>query len=94
MSDIKVVYGGMEHTVGGVSAAANVVQQQLDTLWKAVSDVTHGWQGEAADMMQAAKSQWDARAQHIQQVLEDVAKRVDHGSTSYRETDRKAAGLF
>ncbi|KJY41240.1 hypothetical protein VR41_13510 [Streptomyces sp. NRRL B-1568] len=91
---IKVQYSGMDHTASGIRTAAGVVQQELDTLWKAVQDVTDGWHGEAQQMMAAAKLQWDARAQHIQETLKNVADAVEAGSGSYRHTDRKAAGYF
>ncbi|AZQ73854.1 MULTISPECIES: WXG100 family type VII secretion target [Streptomyces] len=91
---LKVQYSGLGHTAGDIRTAAGVVQQQLDALWAAVDKVTHGWEGEAHQMMMAAKAQWDARAQHIQSVLEDVSKKIEHGSTQYQHTDRKAAGLF
>ncbi|MEU7132704.1 WXG100 family type VII secretion target [Streptomyces sp. NPDC046261] len=96
MSDgiLKVQYSGLGHTASDIRAAAKVVDQQLEILWGAVNKVTHGWEGEAFQMMQAAKRQWDARAKHIQTVLDDVARKIDSGSAQYQATDRKSAGLF
>ncbi|GAA2725719.1 MULTISPECIES: WXG100 family type VII secretion target [Streptomyces] len=91
---LKVQYSGLSHTAAEIRAASSLLDSQLQAIWASVEKVTHGWQGEAQQMMHAASKQWHARAEHIHAVLKDVAEKIEHGSTQYQATDRKAAGYF
>ncbi|MEU5430112.1 WXG100 family type VII secretion target [Streptomyces olivoreticuli] len=92
--DLKVHYSSVEKTADDISKAAGVVDQQLKDIWAAVNDVTHGWEGEAHQMMLQAKAQFDARGTHIHGILTEISAKIKQGSMDYRHTDRKASQLF
>lgn len=93
-ADIKVHYGSVERTADDIEKASLVVQKQLDEIWAAVKLVTDGWDGEAHGMMLAAKAHFDARGDHIQKTLKQIADTIRQGSMDYQHTDRKASRLF
>ncbi|KUJ64123.1 hypothetical protein ACZ90_61805 [Streptomyces albus subsp. albus] len=92
--DLKVTYSTVEQTAGDIKVAAGVVQKQLDDIWAAVKKVTDGWEGEAHQMMLAAKAQFDARGTHIHKILLEIAQKIETGSADYKHTDKKASQLF
>ncbi len=96
MSDgeLAVHYGSVEQTASDIERVAARLQEEIEKMRSAVSNVAEGWEGEAHNMMQQADAIFHARSVHIQQTLKDVANRVRTGSAQYHATDKKASQLF
>jgi WXG100 family type VII secretion target len=92
--ELVVHYGSLEETAKDIKNAAGVVRREIDAMRKAVSDVAHGWEGEAHQAMLQADAMFRARSEHIQKTLDQVSKLVLEGSEHYYATDRKASKLF
>ncbi|MBB5116625.1 WXG100 family type VII secretion target [Streptomyces sp. HU2014] len=92
--ELVVHYGSLSETAKDIRAAAGVIRQELDAMQKAVSDVAHGWEGQAHQMMMSANAMFRQRSEHIQTTLDEIAKLVMTGSEHYYATDKKASTLF
>ncbi|MCF6524908.1 WXG100 family type VII secretion target [Streptomyces sp. JJ36] len=92
--ELRVHYGTVGQLADDINKGQRTVQAQLDALWDAVKRVDDAWEGEARQMFNAAKAQWDARANSIRTTLQTIETKVRQGSDDYQATDRKAASYF
>ncbi|KRV51052.1 hypothetical protein AQ490_02265 [Wenjunlia vitaminophila] len=94
MSELKVTYASLDTAAADIRAAASDLRRQLDDLLSKVRRVANTWEGDTFQAFQATQNEWNRRAEHMQQVLNDVATRVQNASGSYAATDRKTSTYF
>ncbi|MEU5612555.1 WXG100 family type VII secretion target [Streptomyces sparsogenes] len=89
-----VNYESVSNLASQLRTAAGNVRKEMGDIQAAVKKVTEGWEGEAHQAMLAAEKQFQARADHIQDLVTKVAALVEEGGRAYHATDVKASKLF
>ncbi|WP_269859467.1 WXG100 family type VII secretion target [Streptomyces sp. RPT161] len=92
--DLKVHYSSLQEAAQTLRNAAKVLAGELDGLRAEVESVSQTWDGEARQAFVQADTVWRQRTEHIKNVLNDVASRVEKAHASYHATDKKASGYF
>ncbi|MFE2107683.1 WXG100 family type VII secretion target [Kitasatospora sp. NPDC059463] len=77
-----------------VRRTAQTIKAQLEELKGGVTKIAASWEGAAQQGYQAHQTKWDQRAEHLQLVLEQIAKSLDDAATSYHNTESRNATLW
>ena len=64
------------------------------TFARPCSRVSANWEGEAQTQYNTMQHQWNQKADHVQNILGDIANKVRRASGDYHATDKRAAGNF
>ncbi|MFB6892590.1 WXG100 family type VII secretion target [Kitasatospora sp. NPDC056327] len=91
---ILVNFETIKNASSEVRRTAQTVKHQLDELRSGVTKIAGSWEGAAQQGYQAHQTKWDDRANHLQQVLEQIAKSLDNAAESYRSTENRNATLW
>lgn len=92
--ELRVNYATVTQLADEIKRGREMVERQINDLWDEVQKVDNAWKGEAREMFNVAKAEWERRAQSIKTTLTSVESKVRLGSEDYQATDRKAASGF
>ncbi|MFK0120545.1 WXG100 family type VII secretion target [Streptomyces sp. NPDC090994] len=77
-----------------VRSTANNIRRQLDELEAGVKKIAASWEGAAQEAYQAKQTEWDQRANSMQQTLEAIAKALDGAAQNYQATEQKNTAIW
>ena len=87
MVDMQVNFGSMDAGSQSINAAAKNVQQQLDDLAAFLKPLVASWTGEAAQMYQGKKQQWDSSAADLFMILNQIGQAVGTANQNYQAAE-------
>ncbi|MEV7546007.1 WXG100 family type VII secretion target [Streptomyces sp. NPDC089915] len=90
----RVRYDSVQQMADRIRVVSRNILKDLEEMESAVKVVTDTWDGEAHREYVALQKKYHARASHMQQRLEAVARLIERGKDDYRATDVKASRLF
>ncbi|MER5355552.1 WXG100 family type VII secretion target [Kitasatospora sp. NPDC002551] len=91
---ILVNFESIKNASSEVRRTAGTIKHQLEELKAGVTKIAASWEGAAQQGYRAHQTKWDERANHLQQVLEQIAKSLDNAAESYRSTENRNASLW
>ncbi|CAN3983045.1 WXG100 family type VII secretion target [Kitasatospora purpeofusca] len=91
---ILVNFETIKNASSEVRRTAGTIKAQLEELKAGVTKISGSWEGAAQQGYQAHQAKWDQRAEHLQQVLESIAKSLDSAASSYQNTENRNATLW
>ncbi|MDI3390406.1 WXG100 family type VII secretion target [Streptomyces sp. B-S-A8] len=97
MSDaagLRVRYDNVQTIADTVRKISRQIRLDIDRMDDAVKVVADTWDGEAHGVYLDVQRAYKARADHMHQTLEEVARLIEMGKDSYAGTDRKNASLI
>lgn len=94
MSEMKVTYAALESAADDIQTQAKALRADLEEIQQAVKSVSEVWEGEAKQTYDQAQHTWDQKADHMQNLLMNIAAEIRVASGDYSATDQKAAGMF
>lgn len=86
---IRVRYERVQNIADNIRQVSNQIRRDMDRMDDAVKVVADTWDGEAHRMYLDVQRAYKARANHMHQVLADVAKMIENGKDSFRNVDLK-----
>ncbi|MFK8906448.1 WXG100 family type VII secretion target [Streptomyces sp. YS-3] len=92
--DLKIRYESVQAIADSIRAISKRIMDDLGRMESAVNVVASTWDGEAHGQYLKVQKDYRRDAHDIQQTLEKIAKTIEHGKTSYHQTDVKASRLF
>lgn len=93
-SEIKVTFGALATAQSDVAATAGRIHTQLGDLKRFLAPMVSTWTGQAAESYQATQRKWDASAEDLTKVLEQIALRLGTAHDNYRATEHDNAKLW
>lgn len=89
MSDFTSVNAGaMSQAVGDLKQAHSKVESDLTELEHNLESSLQQWTGDAREAYRAAKAQWDAAADHMNQVIVAMQGAMQNIGDNYDSTER------
>lgn len=92
--EVAVKYSGLTGAAGTIEDMAKRLHEDLTDIRTMVSRAAANWEGEAQTAFDGEQKKWDAKAQHIHSLLNDIAKKVRDASAAYQGTDIKAGRIM
>lgn len=92
--EIAVRYSSLEEAASNIDRQAGRLRGDLEDIRQAVQRVSANWEGEAQTQYNTMQQKWNQKADHIHNILSDIANKVRRASGDYSATDKKAAGQF
>jgi WXG100 family type VII secretion target len=93
-SELRVRYENVQEMANTLRQVADRIKNDLTTMDAAIKTVTDTWEGAAHQGYLAMQADYRGRADHIDQLLEAVARTIENGKQNYHATDVKAARYF
>ncbi|MCJ1679976.1 WXG100 family type VII secretion target [Streptomyces sp. APSN-46.1] len=90
----RVRYSTVQQMADRIRAISQKIVKDLAEMDAALTVVTDTWDGEAHQAYVGIQKEYKAKAEHMRDKLEEVAKLIEHGNSTYRATDVKASRLF
>lgn len=95
MSDYtKVDAASMATAIGDLKSAHSKVEDDLTSLEHELQSSLSQWTGEAREAYTQAKAQWDAAANHMNQVIQVMSSTMQNISDNYDSTERSIQGQW
>ena len=93
-STTRVRYESVQDMANRIRLVSRNIIKDLQEMDSALKVVTDTWEGEAHIEYVALQTKYRAKAEHMKDRLEQVARLIEQGRDGYRSTDMKAASLF
>lgn len=77
-----------------VATTSKGIERDLEELNAKVARLRASWDGSAKEAYEQAQARWTQQLQALQGHLAKISQAANQISTSYVDTDRKAASLF
>jgi early secretory antigenic target protein ESAT-6 len=87
MVDMQVNFSGMDAGSQQITAAARNVQQELDDLANFLKPLVATWTGQAAELYQSKKAQWDQSAADLFMILNQIGNAVGVANQNYQAAE-------
>lgn len=95
MSDYtKANFGAMQQAQADFTLAYRALTDELDDLEKTLEKQLAQWEGDAVSAYWDAKRQWDAAANHIGQVLNQLGAVIGEAHSNYSSAERRNQGIW
>ncbi|MEV4254022.1 WXG100 family type VII secretion target [Spirillospora sp. NPDC049652] len=96
MSDsyTKANFGTMQQAQADFSLTYRALVDELQDLEKELEKHLQQWEGDAVQAYWDAKRQWDAAAQHIGTVLNQLGVVIGEAHSNYSAAERKNQGIW
>ncbi|MFJ3728765.1 WXG100 family type VII secretion target [Streptomyces sp. NPDC090045] len=90
----KVRYDSVQQMANRLRQVSRHIIEDLDAMERAVTVVTDTWDGEAHGQYVDLQKKYRDKADHMKDMLENVAQLIERGKDDYRATDKRASSLF
>ena len=95
MSDFtQVNAGAMSQGISDLNTAYTQTENTLSTLEGELESSLAQWDGAAREAYSAAKAKWDAAANHIGQVLNQLGTVIGEAHSNYSNAERMNQGIW
>lgn len=95
MSDYtKVDASTMATAIGDLKSAHSKVESDLTSLEHELQSSLSQWTGDAREAYTQAKAQWDAAADHMNQVIAVMGSTMQNITDNYASTERAVQGQW
>lgn len=95
MSDYtKVNFGTMQQAQADFTLAYRALVDELDDLEANLERSLSQWEGDAVQAYWEAKAKWDAAAQHIGTVLNQLGVVIGEAHSNYSSAEQANAGIW
>ncbi|QPK83574.1 WXG100 family type VII secretion target [Corynebacterium qintianiae] len=88
---IKYEFGQLAGAAGDLRASVAQINRMLDDLKSGLQPMVSTWTGDAAEAYNAHQQKWDAAADDLNVILNNVAEAVEGGNDRMRQVNNAAA---
>jgi early secretory antigenic target protein ESAT-6 len=91
---LAVNFMAMEQAKIDIQSAVTRLNADLQQLDADAAKLKGSWVGDAEQTYAAQRKRWVDAATSLAEILQGIQKALDHSTTEYLATEKKAAGLF
>ncbi|MDO5728839.1 MAG: WXG100 family type VII secretion target [Actinomycetaceae bacterium] len=79
---------------GLISASANALRAEVNTMMAHITALEASWSGTASNQFTATAEQWRATQALVEQSLDDISSQLALAATTYADAEAQTSALF
>ena len=87
-------FARIDQTAADIKRTSATINNSLATLKNGLKPMVAEWEGESAEAYKAAQARWDRSAQELNQILEQISRKVGMSNDRMRQINQSAANSW